>query len=214
MAIPSPRPRIQPAKLSSPSRAQADGETWMKGVWEVEGMELEAMRLAVLTVSPKIEYRGLWRPMILAVNGPALTPILRKVGAPSGRRTGWTAASISRASARQPRTWHPGSVLKTSTKLLNDSTLVTALRSRRHASTRSNTALTHAIAAPAPCRSTNSSYSTKYMNSTVPSWTSSATTCSPLRKRRERAGGARAATRTSSTSTCRRVRSNSARALF
>eukprot|EP00961_Rhodomonas_salina_P069880 938152-Rhodomonas_salina.2 len=42
------------------------------------------MRLAVLTVSPKIEYRGDCSPISPVVNGPELSPIFSIVALPSG----------------------------------------------------------------------------------------------------------------------------------
>lgn len=37
------------------TRSHEEGDMWAKGLWAVHGTEVEAIRLAVFTVSPKIE---------------------------------------------------------------------------------------------------------------------------------------------------------------
>eukprot|EP00287_Rhodomonas_sp_CCMP768_P004485 CAMPEP_0196747742 /NCGR_PEP_ID=MMETSP1091-20130531/71030_1 /TAXON_ID=302021 /ORGANISM="Rhodomonas sp., Strain CCMP768" /LENGTH=61 /DNA_ID=CAMNT_0042094943 /DNA_START=122 /DNA_END=304 /DNA_ORIENTATION=+ len=56
------------------------------------------MRLAVLTVSPKIEYLGVEDPIMPAVKSPELSPSRTVVGSPSGRCTDHMESNMSTAS--------------------------------------------------------------------------------------------------------------------
>mmetsp|Transcript_8922 Transcript_8922/g.23350 ORF Transcript_8922/g.23350 Transcript_8922/m.23350 type:complete len:216 (-) Transcript_8922:2040-2687(-) len=72
---------------SALSRSAVAFDMWMKMSPPLQGRALDAMRLAMLHVSPKIENLGEEMPTTPAQMGPELRPTLTIVGCPSGCAT-------------------------------------------------------------------------------------------------------------------------------